>query len=109
MRWLIDAQLPPALARLLTSLGHQADHVEDVGLRDADDSAIWSHALNTGAVFVTKDEDFATRSYASRTAPVIIWLRIGNCSKKALLTWFEPLLPQVLARLQSGDKLIEIV
>ena len=109
MRWIVDAQLPPALARLLTSLGHQAEHVQDCGLRDATDSAIWSYALACGAVIVTKDEDFATRSYASKNAPVVVWLRIGNCSKKALLAWFEPLLPQIQSRLQSGDKLLEIV
>lgn len=96
---------------MLASAGHQAEHVAEVGLRDADDSAIWSYALNSGAVILTKDEDFATRSYANRNAPVIVfvWLRIGNCSKKALLAWFEPLLSQILVRLQSGDKLVEIV
>ena len=40
MRFLIDAQLPPALARLLASHGHVAEHVADIGLRDADDSRI---------------------------------------------------------------------
>lgn len=109
MRWIVDAQLPPALARLLESLGHQAEHVQDCGLRDADDSAIWAHALTSGAVIITKDEDFAIRSYASKKAPIIVWLRVGNCSRKALLAWFEPLLPQVESRLQSGDRLVEIV
>jgi predicted nuclease of predicted toxin-antitoxin system len=40
MRFVIDAQLPPALARLLTAHGHTAEHVADIGLRDADDSPI---------------------------------------------------------------------
>lgn len=46
MRFVVDAQLPPALARLLTAKGHSAVHVEDVGLRDADDSPIWGYALD---------------------------------------------------------------
>ena len=29
MNFLIDAQLPPALAQLITSLGHNAVHVEE--------------------------------------------------------------------------------
>ena len=45
MRFLVDAQLPPALARLLITLGHTAEHVADIGLRDADDSPIWAYAL----------------------------------------------------------------
>ncbi len=40
MRFVIDAQLPPALARMLAAHGHHAEHVEDIGLRDADDSPI---------------------------------------------------------------------
>jgi hypothetical protein len=31
MNFLVDAQLPPALARLITSLGHNAVHVEEAG------------------------------------------------------------------------------
>jgi len=99
----------PALARLLESLGHHAEHVQDCGLRDATDSVIWDHALACGAAIITKDEDFANRTYASKKAPVIVWLRIGNCSRKALLAWFEPLLPRIQSLLQNGDRLIEIV
>jgi predicted nuclease of predicted toxin-antitoxin system len=35
MRFLIDAQLPPALARWLSSAGHDAEHVADIGLAGA--------------------------------------------------------------------------
>ena len=37
MRFLVDAQLPPALARFLASLGEEAIHVLDAGLLEADD------------------------------------------------------------------------
>lgn len=40
MNFLIDAQLPPALARLITSLGHHAQRVEDVGALLSTDEAI---------------------------------------------------------------------
>jgi len=32
MRFLVDAQLPPALARTLEAGGHEAEHVADIGL-----------------------------------------------------------------------------
>ena len=54
MKFLVDAQLPPALAHWLREAGPEAAHVEDVGLREADDRSIWAHALATGAVIVTK-------------------------------------------------------
>jgi len=108
MRFVVDAQLPPALARLLTAHGHTAEHVADIGLRDADDSPIWAYALLHQAVIVTKDEDFPHRVQQSKTSPVIVWLRIGNTSRKALLQWFEPLLPQLEALLLQGDRVIEV-
>ena len=61
MRFVVDAQLPPALARLLTTHGHHAEHVADIGLRDADDSPLWCYALQHQAIIVTKDEDFPRR------------------------------------------------
>ena len=61
MNFLVDAQLPPGLARWLAHEGHSAQHVNDVGLAGAEDSVIWNHALGVDAIIVTKDEDFAER------------------------------------------------
>lgn len=109
MRFLIDAQLPPALARLIVSLGHEAEHVADIGLRDSEDSPIWGYALQRQAAIITKDEDFPHRLLQNPSAsPVIVWLRVGNSSRKALLQWFEPLLPEIVALAQHGDRLIEV-
>lgn len=109
MRFLIDAQLPPALVKLLEDAGHQAEHVADVGMEDAGDTDIWNYALQNGAVIVTKDEDFPYRhSQAPANSPAILWLRIGNCTRKALLEWFEPLLPGIETLLREGTLLIEV-
>jgi predicted nuclease of predicted toxin-antitoxin system len=37
MRFLVDTNLPPAVAVLITSLGHDAQHSSDVGLERAKD------------------------------------------------------------------------
>jgi hypothetical protein len=44
MRFLIDAHLPPALARQLSAAGHRAERVADLGLADAENDKIWSYA-----------------------------------------------------------------
>jgi predicted nuclease of predicted toxin-antitoxin system len=130
---LIDAQMPPALAGWLQEQGHDAQAVRDVGLREADDSAIWAYALQTGAVIVTKDEDFAARAqqvnsgpvivWASETClltsavaaqqvhsgPVIVWLRVGNCSNAALRAWLEPRLPGIMQVVAQGSRLVEVI
>ena len=61
MRFVVDAQLPPALARYLASQGHQSEHVFDLDMIGADDSVIWNYADASGAATITKDEDFAIR------------------------------------------------
>ena len=70
LKFLVDAQLPPALARWLRDQGYQAAHVQDVGLRDAEDGPIEAHALGAGAVIVTKDDDYAARAARMATPAV---------------------------------------
>ena len=72
MKFLVDAQLPPALAGLLRELGQEAVTVRDIGLRDAEDGPIWQYALKHGAIVVTKDEDFPERSLRSTTPPGVL-------------------------------------
>ena len=40
MRFLVDAQLPPALAKWIADKGHSASAVRDQGLRNSDDGSI---------------------------------------------------------------------
>ncbi len=60
MRFIVDAQLPPALAAWIRGRGHEADHVFDLGMGKADDAAIAGWAVSSQAVVVTKDDDFRT-------------------------------------------------
>jgi len=96
------------LARLLAAHGHHAEHVADIGLRDSEDSVIWNYALQHRAIIITKDEAFPQRLNRSESAPVVVWLRIGNTSRQALLRWFEGLLPQIVEHSRQGDRLIEL-
>ena len=108
MRFLVDAQLPPALARLLREHNHEAEHATDIGPADAPDRDIWRYALTHGAVIVTKDEDFADMVATGGEAPAVVWVRVGNTRRAALLTWFEPLIVQIVEMVDSGDRLIEL-
>lgn len=108
MRFLIDAQLPNALASWLRERGHQAEHVLEVGLAQGKDNPVWRYAEQNGAVVVTKDEDFAEWVRRGRAGPAVVWLRIGNSSKRALLAWIEPLLPVIVRHLERGDRLVEV-
>ncbi len=107
MRFLIDAQLPPALARRIEALGHSAEHVADCGLSAAADTAIRSYAAAAGAVIITKDEDFAVRD-ALQKGPPVVWVRLGNTRRAELLRRMEAALPEIVAALERGETLVEI-
>ena len=98
----------PGLARWLADQGHSAQHVNDIGLARAEDSVIWNHALGVGAIIVPKDEDFAERTARTADGPVIVWLRIGNATNRALLEWLEPRCSSVVQLLIDGNRLIEV-
>ena len=108
MRFLVDAQLPPALARALSDLGHEAIHVGDIGLHAANDLAVWKEAARRGATIITKDEDFVGRGRFREPTPPVVWIRLGNVSRRTLLARFLPLLPQVTGLIEAGEQVIEI-
>ncbi|MBF0159239.1 MAG: DUF5615 family PIN-like protein [Magnetococcales bacterium] len=109
MRYLVDAQLPVALARFLAGTGREAEHVADVGLAGAGDAAIWKYAIQTGAAIVTKDDDFVKQSHFVSNGPAIVWVRVGNRSKKQTLLWFEKVVPAIEEALLSGETIVEII
>lgn len=109
MRFLVDAQLPPALARWLTEQGHHAQHVADIGMMAATDNQIWLWAIEHEAIIVTKDEDFAVlKSRPSAKQAPVVWIRIGNTRRAELLKLMESLLPRIVSNLQDGETIVEI-
>lgn len=109
MRFLIDAQLPPALARKLVEIGHEAEHVFDRRLNTASDQEIWIAASNLNAVIVTKDEDFSRMRVARDDGPSVIWIRLPNTPRAVLLARVEAVLPDLLDALARGERLVEVI
>jgi predicted nuclease of predicted toxin-antitoxin system len=78
LKFLVDAQLPPSLARWISSRGHEATHVFDIAMHTAGDAAIWAYAGANGCVLLTKDEDFVDRWLLSAAPIALVWIRKGN-------------------------------
>jgi len=102
VRFLIDTQLPKALAAWLRDQGHHAEHVLEIGLAQSTDTILWRYAREHQAVIVTKDEDFAERVRRGRPGPQVVWLRMGNSPTEVLLQWVEGLLPIIMRQLEQG-------
>jgi predicted nuclease of predicted toxin-antitoxin system len=107
MRFLVDAQLPPALARWLAAQGREAQHVADLGMTGASDQAIWDKAIELKSVIVSKDEDFIQMS-GKGGGPQIVWVTFGNASKAALLDKMEKAFPQIAEALEAGEQVVEV-
>jgi predicted nuclease of predicted toxin-antitoxin system len=84
MRFLVDTQLPHAVARWLAERGHTAEHIYDIGLHTAADRVLWDYVVFFEAVIITKDEDFALRRTLVEAGPAIVWLRRGNTNRRDL-------------------------
>ena len=108
MHFVIDAQLPPALARWISSQGYVAEHVLDLAMARTSDRGIWDYALACGAVIVTKDQDFASRRASEAIGPLVVWLRCGKTRRQELLAWFERSFSAIVAGLERGETLVEV-
>jgi predicted nuclease of predicted toxin-antitoxin system len=108
VKFLIDNQLPCALARLLTDLGHQGVHVLDIGLAQENDRAIWAYAALNGFVIVSKDADFADLAVLDPHRVRIVWVRSRNCRKAALPESFKNAFDTIEGELNAGENLIEL-
>jgi len=84
MKLLFDQNLSPRLPRTLAKFFPDSAHVREVGLRDVGDEAIWNYAKQNGFIIVSKDSDFQQRSFLYGHPPKFIWLRVGNCTVKAI-------------------------
>ena len=108
MRFLIDAQLPPALVKTLVAAGHEATHVAQLGLVSASDQQIWNRVTRTRSVLVTKDEDFVALRRRLPEGPCVVWLRIGNTTNKTLERKLLPRLAEIVAAVEAGEPIIEV-
>jgi predicted nuclease of predicted toxin-antitoxin system len=80
----------------------------DQGMTSASDNTIWAYATSVGAVIVTKDEDFAIRRLLTG-GPAIVWLRLRNSRRVALLARVEAELQAIVAALERGEPLVEVL
>lgn len=108
MNFVIDEQLPPALAEWIELRGHSARHLQELGLLQAKDHVIWTFCSAPPAVIVTKDEDFVIRRARSVDGPQVLSIRLGNAANDVLIAWLAPRWGEAVRALESGAPLVEL-
>jgi predicted nuclease of predicted toxin-antitoxin system len=109
VKFLLDAQLPPALARWLAdNFGVEVGAVRDLGLRDAREREIFARAKTAQTVVITKDSDFVELVHRLGSPPQVVWLTCGNVSNSHLQRIFTATFPDALQLLSGGETIVEI-
>jgi predicted nuclease of predicted toxin-antitoxin system len=108
VKFIVDNQLPVALAQYLRKRGFDCEHVLEAGLGDARDSEICRYAELHERVVISKDEDFFYLAKKSDAKIKFIWVRLGNCRTATLLAAFDRSWPRIESCLKYGDRVIEI-
>jgi predicted nuclease of predicted toxin-antitoxin system len=104
VKFLLDAQLPPRLARALVAAGHDALHTLDLseGNRSTD-RAVAETADADDRVLVTKDGDFRD-SHRLRASPRrLLIVTTGNIGNDELLAIFARHLDLLATALESAS------
>ena len=105
MIW-VDAHISPAVAKwIAVELGHPAQSVRDLGLRNAKDKDIFAAAGQAKAIVMT---DFAEMVDRLGPPPAVIWLTCGNTSNPALRLLLKNTLPKAIELIDRGEALVEI-
>jgi predicted nuclease of predicted toxin-antitoxin system len=109
MRFLLDAQLSPALCQYIADrFSVEVNHVIAVGLVPASDMEIFRYAREHQAIVITKDRDFLELSRQHGTPPQVICIRSGNTSN-AMMKWsINAMFPDVLRLLSEGEGIVEL-
>ncbi len=109
MKLWVDAQLPPSLCGWLHSeFALEALHVQDMGLREADDAVVFAAIRRPGDVVLTKDQDFIDMVTRLGPPPQVLWVRTGNCDNEDLRVFLRTVMEAALEALSRGDAVVEL-
>lgn len=86
MKFLLDAQLPRRLARLLNELGHDAIHTLDLPNRNAtSDADVIAAADRQDRIVVSKDDDFRVSLLLTGRPRRLLRVTTGNITNDDLI------------------------
>lgn len=93
MKFLLDQNVSPALVGLLADADHLAEHVRDLGMREAPDDVVLAAARDAEAVLISSDTDFGellARSNANEPSVILLRRQEGRRERDRFLDRRQP-------------------
>lgn len=107
MKFLIDTQLPPKLARFLSSKGYNSVHTTlfPDGHLLGDDEII-EIAKQEERIVISKDSDFLDNYFLKGAPPKVLLIEFGNIGNKDLIYLFEQYLDVLIESFNDESTLV---
>jgi predicted nuclease of predicted toxin-antitoxin system len=107
LKFIVDTQLPPLLAKYLHQKGYDAVHTTHfLDGHLLQDEQITIIAIAESRIVVTKDSDFLDHYMLHGVPPNVLLLQFGNVSNKELLTMFEANFVQITTEFENGAEVV---
>jgi predicted nuclease of predicted toxin-antitoxin system len=105
--FLVDTQLPPALAKFLDKTGYPSKHTSSYpkGYFLKDEEIIEIAKQHT-QIIITKDSDFWDNFFLRGYPPDVLLLELGNIKNADLIALFQQNITQIVTSFENGAHLI---
>ena len=106
MKLLLDHNVSHKLCARLSDLYPESSHTRFLHFERAADPEIWFHARTHGYMVVTKDKDIAEFAVLKGAPPKVVWLRIGNCSTRAVEAVLRANFEKIAALAEHTERIV---
>ena len=107
MKFLLDAQLPPSLKQLFIDNGYDCIHTLDLEFgNETTDKIINQISIAEQRILITKDSDFFDSFIIKKEPYKLIFVKLGNTSKKELLQFFYDRFAEITEKIKVEDMIL---
>jgi predicted nuclease of predicted toxin-antitoxin system len=104
MKFIIDAQLPFSLKKMLIDIGHDAIHTDDLSDKErTSDNEIREVSENQNRIVISKDADFVDSFYIKGIPKKLLLISTGNIKNSELFSLFSKNIEKIVSLFDTND------